>query len=100
MRSHYVSRQFARAMLRLDDPSNNRGLGWKRLSEDELVDLFYIGLKLARRSHRAALTDRSAMKSDEAAKAIAKHLADRLKHYPVFGPARPIGGHTCGGNRI
>jgi hypothetical protein len=54
-------------MLQLEDPTNNRGLGWKRLTEEELVDLIYIGVKLARRSHRRDLTDRNASKADAAA---------------------------------
>ena len=83
-------------MLRLDDPDDNRGLGWTRLSEEQLVDLLYIGLKLARRSHRRALADRNAVKSDAAATAIATELAGRLGHYPIFGPARPSPGPTCG----
>lgn len=84
-------------MLRLDDPTDNRGLGWARLSGKQFVDLLYIGLKLARRSHRRDLSDRNALKSDAAAKAIATELAERLSHYPVFGPARPSDGPTCGG---
>ena len=83
-------------MLRLDDPSNNRGLGWTRLTEDQLISLLYIGLKLAERRHRRELTDRDATKADAAAKAIAKLLAQRLSQYPVFGPARPSSGPTCG----
>ena len=86
-------------MLRLHDPSDNRGLGWVQLNQDQLVDLLYIGLKLARRSHRSGLTDRNASKADEAAKAIAKTLAERLRNYPVFGPARVSSGPTCGGGR-
>jgi hypothetical protein len=86
-------------MLQLNDPTDNRGLGWIRLTEDQLVGLLYIGLKLARRGFRRDLTDRNAEKSDAAAKAIAKLLAERLRHYPVFGPARPSSGPTCGGGR-
>jgi hypothetical protein len=84
-------------MLHLEDPSNNGGRGWVRLSARQLVDLLYIGLKLAARRHRAVLADRNPQKSDEAAKAIACHLAERLGHYPVFGPERPAEGPTCGG---
>lgn len=86
-------------MLRLNDPTDNRRLGWVRLTEDQLIGLLYIGLKLARRSYRRDLTDRNAAKADAAAKAIAKLLAERLRHYPVFGPARPSSGPTCGGGR-
>ena len=86
-------------MLRLDDPTDNRGLGWVQLTEDQLVSLLYIGLKLARRTHRSGLTNRNATKADEAAKAIAKTLAERLRNYPIFGPARASSGPTCGGGR-
>jgi hypothetical protein len=84
-------------VLRLHDPTDNDGLGWVRLTKGQLVDFLYIGLKLARRSHRRDFIDRNAIKSDAAAKAIATELADRLGHYPVFGPARPSDGLTCGG---
>jgi len=83
-------------MLRLQGPSDNRGLGWVQLTEEQLVSLLYIGLKLSSRSHRSGLTDRNAAKADEAAKAIAKLLAERLRRYPIFGPARPSDGPTCG----
>lgn len=82
-------------MLQLQDPTNNGGRGWARLTARQLVELLYIGLKLAARRHRAALADRNATKSDEAARAIASHLAERLSHYPVFGPERPADGPTC-----
>jgi hypothetical protein len=84
-------------MLRLDDPTDNRGLGWARLTEEQLVALLYIGLKVAARSHRRGLADRNAVEADGAAKAIAKALAGRLRRYPVFGPARPAEAPRCGG---
>jgi hypothetical protein len=83
-------------VLRLEDPTNNRGAGWKQLTKEELVDLIYIGLKLARRSHRLDLTHRDASKADAAAKTIAKQLVERLRQYPVFGPERPASAPTCG----
>ena len=86
-------------MLRLEDPSDNRGLGWSRLTDGQLIGLLYIGLKLADRRYRRYLTDRDATKADAAAKAIATLLAERLRHYPVFGPAGPSNGPTCGGGR-
>lgn len=86
-------------MLRLDDPSDNRGLGWVRLTEAQLISLLYLGLKLARRSHRRDLSERNAVKADAAAKAIATLLAERLRQYPIFGPARPSSGPTCGAKR-
>jgi len=81
--------------MKLEDPSNNAGRGWARLCARELIDLLYIGLKLAERRHRAALADRNAAKADDAAKAIACQLAERLSCYPVFGPERPAEGPTC-----
>jgi len=86
-------------MLRLEGPTDNHGLGWRQLTDEDLIDLIYIGVKLARRSHRRDLTDRNAAKADAAAKAIAKQLAERLRQYPVFGPARPTMGPTCGSRR-
>ena len=86
-------------MLQLDDPTDNRGLGWARLTEEQLVSLLYIGLKLADRRYRRGLTERDATKADAAAKAIAELLAERLRHYPIFGPARASEGPTCGGRR-
>jgi len=53
-------------------------------------------LKLSRRSHRRGLTDRNATTADAAAKAIAAPLPQRLRHYPIFGPARPFSGAPCG----
>jgi hypothetical protein len=83
-------------VLKLDDPTNNGGRGWVRLTAKQLIDLLYIGLKLAPRRHRAGLVQRDASKSDEAAKAVATHLAERLEQYPVFGPAKAEEGPTCG----
>ena len=54
-------------MLRLEDPTDNHGLGWRQLTDEDLIDLIYIGVKLARRSHRRDLTDRNAAKADAAA---------------------------------
>lgn len=84
-------------MLRLDDPNDNGGRGWARVSEDQLVGLLYIGLKVAELQHRSGLSARNATKADEAAKTIAVLLAERLRSYSIFGPAKPQGGHSCGG---
>jgi hypothetical protein len=83
-------------MLRLEDPSDNNGRGWRRLAKAELVDLIYIGLKLARRCHRRDLAERNAVKADAAAKGLAEQIAEKLREYPVFGPAQPSSGHSCG----
>ena len=86
-------------MLQLHDDSDNRGLGWKRLTEEDLIKLLYIGLKLADRRYRSDLTARDATKADAAAKAIATLLAERLRRYPIFGAARLPTAHSCGGRR-
>lgn len=39
----------------------------------------------------------NSLKSDAAAKAIATQLAERLRHYWIFGPAQLADGPTCGG---
>ena len=84
-------------MLRIEDPNDNDGRGWSRLSEDQLVGLLYIGLKVAKLQHRSGLSARNADKADDAAKAIATLLAERLRLHLVFGPARQRAGHSCGG---
>jgi hypothetical protein len=83
-------------VLKLEDPTSNSGRGWVRLTAAQLIDLLYIGLKLAPRRHRAGLVQRDASKADAAAKAVATALAGRLEQYPIFGPARPADGPTCG----
>ena len=87
-------------MLRLEDPTNNSGRGWARLAPKQLIEILYIGLKLAARRHRAALADRNASTADAAAKAIATELAERLDRYPMFGPARPSEGPSCGAGGV
>ena len=81
-----------RSMLQLNNPTDNRGRGWSRLTEDQLISLLYIGLELADRRYRSDLTARDATKADAAAKAIATLLAERLSHYPVFEPTKPSAG--------
>jgi hypothetical protein len=84
------------AMLRIEDPSDNDGRGWRRLTDENLIGLLYIAIKLARASVRKDLSCRDASKADAAAKVIAKQIVDRLRYYPVFGPARPAEGPRCG----
>jgi hypothetical protein len=83
-------------VLKLEDPTSNSGRGWVRLTAAQLIDLLYLGLKLAPRRHRAGLVQREASKADEAAKGIATDLAKRLQQYPIFGPARGADAPTCG----
>ena len=86
--------------LRLDDPHDNLGRGWKRLSSVELIGLVYIALKLTPRRIRSAFQGRDAQKSDDACQAMAGAIADRLNAYPVFGPERPAPGPSVGGPGI
>jgi hypothetical protein len=76
-------------MLRVEDPTNNRGLGWKQLEAGEIAELLYFTIRTLPKSVRNDLYGRNPMKADEAARKVAKALADRLTGYPVFGAARP-----------
>lgn len=86
-------------MLRIEDPTDNGGRGWKRLTEDELHSLVYIALKLQRRGVRSDYAAKSAVLSDEGARIMARAICDRLKGYPTFGPERAVLGHSTGGSR-
>ena len=87
-------------MLRLEDPTDNHGMGWRRLSGEELIGLLYIAIRLTRRGVRRDFHGVDASKADAAVKTIAKQVVERLRHYPVFGPARPAEGPTCGASGI
>ena len=82
--------------MRLDDPSNNGGRGWRRLEREEVVALAYLAIRLIRRGVRTDLAGRDASKADEAARRLAEAVSDRLAAYPTFGPARPADGHAAG----
>ena len=82
--------------MRLDDPSDNGGRGWRRLEREEVAALAYLAIRLIRRSVRKDLAGREASKADEAARRLAEAVSDRLRAYPTFGPAKPIGGHSAG----
>jgi hypothetical protein len=82
--------------MRLNDPSNNDGRGWRRLEREEVVALAYLAIRLIRRGVRTDLAGRDASKADEAAKRLAEAVSDRLAAYPTFGPARPADGHSAG----
>lgn len=82
--------------MRLDDPSDNDGRGWRRLGSDEVADLAYIAIRLICRGVRIDLAGRNAAKADEAARKLARAVSSRLATYPVFGPARPGSNHSAG----
>ena len=83
-------------MLRIDDPTDNDGRGWKRLSEDELASLIYMSLRLTSKSVRPAYVDRNPAKVDEAVRMLARNVASRLKGYATFDPIRPKTPHSAG----
>jgi len=83
--------------VRLDDPSDNGGRGWRRLTAEEVGDLAYIAIRLVRRAIRAELSARDAAKADEAARKLAQAVSSRLAAYPIFGPAKSARGHSAGG---
>jgi hypothetical protein len=82
--------------MRIDDPSDNGGRGWRRLERDEVVALVYLAIRLIRKGVRTDLAGRDATKADEAARKLAEAVSDRLAAYPTFGPARPAVGHSAG----
>ena len=86
--------------MRLDDPKDNGGRGWRRLSLTEVADLAYIAIRLAARSIRSDLSAREAAKADEAARKLSQAISERLEAYPTFGPERPAQGHSAGHGSI
>jgi hypothetical protein len=81
--------------MRLDDPSDNGGRGWRRLASDEVADLAYIAIRLAGQGVRTDLAGRNAAKADEAARKLSEAVSNRLAAYPVFGPIRAATGHSA-----
>ena len=81
--------------MRLDDPSDNGGRGWRRLASDEVASLAYLAIRLASRGVRSDLAGRDASKADEAARKLAEAVSARLAAYPTFGPARAADGHSA-----
>jgi hypothetical protein len=81
--------------MRLDDPSDNGGRGWRRLASDEVADLAYIAIRLANQGVRFDLAGRNAAKADEAARKLSEAVSSRLAAYPVFGPIRAATGHSA-----
>ena len=78
------------------DRPDDRGRGWRRLTESELIHLIYIALALMPRGVRRDFGEKNTIKSDAAKRSIASRIAEHLKRYPVFGPERPIDGHSIG----
>ena len=83
--------------MRIEDPSNNGGRGWRRLGRKEVADLAYIAIRLVGRGVRTNLSAREAAKADEAARKLAEAVSDRLAAYPTFGPNEAARGHSAGG---
>lgn len=83
--------------VRLDDPSDNSGRGWRRLGSEEVAALAYLAIRLIRKGIRTDLAGQNAAKADEAARRLAEAVSERLAAYPVFGPARTAKGHSAGG---
>ena len=81
--------------MRLEDPSNNGGRGWRRLASDEVADLAYLAIRLASRGVRTNLAGKDAAKADEAARKLSAAVSLRLAAYPTFGPARPSSSHSA-----
>lgn len=84
-------------MLRVDDPTDNHGLGWKQLEASEIAELLYFTIRTLPRSVRSDLYGRNPMKADEAARKVATALAERLKACAVFGTAKPYEWRGCQG---
>jgi len=82
--------------MRLDDPTDNGGRGWRRFTAEEIADLVYIAVRLIARGVRGDLADRDATKADKAARTVAKAVAARLAGYPTFGPSKAARGHSAG----
>lgn len=82
--------------MRLNDPSDNGGRGWRRLEREEVAALAYLAIRLIRKGIRKDLAGRDASKADEAARRLAEAVSDRLSAYPTFGPAKPASDHSAG----
>jgi hypothetical protein len=82
--------------VRLEDPSDNGGRGWRRLEAHEVAALAYLAIRLIRKGVRTDLAGRDASKADEAARRLAEAVSERLAAYPTFGPERAAGSHSAG----
>lgn len=72
---------FHQETMRIDDPSDNGGRGWRRLARDEVADLAYLAIRLASRGIRSDLAGRNAAKADEAARKLSEAVSARLAAY-------------------
>jgi hypothetical protein len=82
--------------MRIEDPYDNGGRGWRRLEMEEVRALAYLAIRLIGKGVRTDLAGRNAQKADEAAKKLADAVSTRLAAYPIFGPARAARGHSAG----
>ena len=83
------------AAMRIDDPSDNSGRRWRRLTPEEVAALAYLAIRLASKGIRNDLAGRNASKADEAARKLSMAVSARLGAYPTFGPPRAAGGHSA-----
>jgi hypothetical protein len=83
--------------MRIADPTDNNGRGWRRLEPHEVAALAYLAIRLIRKGVRVDLASRDASKADDAARTLADAVSRRLTPYRVFGPERPARGHSAGG---
>ena len=81
--------------MRLDDPSDNGGRGWRRLNAEEIAALAYLAIRLIGKGVRSDLAGRNAAKADDAARRLAEAVSERLAAYPVFGPSKAARGHSA-----
>jgi len=81
--------------MRLDDPTDNGGRGWRRLASDEVAGIAYLAIRLASRGVRSDLAGKNASRADEAARKLADAVSTRLAAYPTFGPTRLASGHSA-----
>lgn len=81
--------------MRVEDPTNNGGRGWRRLDTEEIATLAYLAIRLIGKGVRTDLAGRNAAKADEAARRLAEAVSGRLSAYPVFGPSKAAGAHSA-----
>ena len=75
-------------MLRVDDPDDNHGLGWRQMSAEEIAEFLYFTVLKLPKSALKDLKHVDRSRSDEAAMRISKALAERLTPCAVFKAAR------------
>jgi hypothetical protein len=81
--------------MRLDDPSDNGGRGWRRLASDEVADLAYIAIRLASRGVRIELASRDAAKADKAARKLAEAVSRRFAAISDLRPCQALQQPFC-----